>query len=274
MKDLSEDKLPLCELLKNDVKWPWTPEHQKMFEKIKRDLISAPVLIRPDFTKPFPLYCDASDFAIGAVLTQEVEGEQHPIIFINRLLTSAERKYTTTEKECKAVLCAVERLRPYLEGSPFTVFTDHSSLLWLAKINNPSGRLARWAMSLSAYDITIVHRAGSQNQVPDALSRAFEGLCAAKEFTTVDTCYVSQFQQVLNCPEKFPDWKIDRGHLFVHKPDPWVDPLIGDRDAWKLVVPKKLRAQVLSEAHDSPTSGPIQDLCPAGPTLLLARYAG
>ena len=191
---------------------------------------------------------------MGAVLTQESDDGQHPIIFINRLLTSAERKFTTTEKECLAVLWAVERLRHYLEGFSFTVFTDHSSLLWLAKLSNPSGRLARWAMRLLAFDMIIVHRPGSQNQVPDALSRALENICASREVSTGDAWYADQFEKVRDHSDKFPDWKIDRGHLFVHKPDQWVDPLIGDRDAWKLVVPAELKRQVLKDSHDSPAA--------------------
>ena len=255
LENLSEDKVLLCDLLKKDSKWQWTSEHQQAFERVKKNLVSAPVLIRPDFSQPFQLHCDASDYAIGAVLTQEIKGEQHPVIFVNRLLTSAERKFTTTEKECKAVLWAVEKLRPYLEGSPVTVYTDHSSLVWLAKLSNPSGRLARWAMSLSALDLTIVHRPGAQNQVPDALSRAFEDLCSAEELSTGDAWYVNKFTKVRDSPDKFPNWKIEGGQLFIHKPDPWVDPLIGDRDAWKLVVPEELRPRILKEVHDSPTSG-------------------
>lgn len=100
MADFSHDKVILCDLMRKNAKWEWTPEHSKVFQKIKKDLITAPVLIRPDFEKEFALHTDASDFAIGAVLTQQVDGEQHPIIFVNRLLTSAERKFTTTDKEC------------------------------------------------------------------------------------------------------------------------------------------------------------------------------
>ena len=86
-------------------------------------MISAPALIRPDFSKEFQLHCDASDYAIGAVLTQETVGEQHPIIFINRLFTASEEKFTTTEKECKAMLWAIKKLWAYLEGFTFTVYT-------------------------------------------------------------------------------------------------------------------------------------------------------
>lgn len=256
MADYSLDKVVLCDLLKKNVKWRWGPQHDLAFNKIKRALQEAPVLIRPDFSKEFQLHCDASDYAIGAVLTQEIDGQQHPIIFVNRLLTSAERKYTTTEKECKAVLWAIEKLRPYLEGFTFTVYTDHSSLLWLQKLDCPSGRLARWAMSLLAHDIRIVHRPGAQNQVPDALSRAFEEfVCSASESNSRDAWYLDQLEKVQTLPEKYPDWRIVDGKMFVHKPDPWVDPLLGDHDSWKLVIPKESRLKVLGESHDSPTSG-------------------
>ena len=179
------------------------------------------------------------------------------------------------------MIWSVERLRPYLEGFTFTVFTDHSSLLWLAKLSNPSVRLARWAMRLLAFDMKIIHRPGSQNQVPDALSRAFEDLCAMKEPTTGDAWYIGQFNKVQSSPDKFPDWKVDRGYLLVHKPDPWVDPLTGDRDAWKLVVPQELRPSVLKEAHDSPTAGhfgrfiplQVQNLYFVITPLLLVRNA-
>ena len=255
MPDFSIDKLPLCELLRKGVKWKWTDEHQAAFEKIKRDLISAPVLIRPDFSKPFQLHCDASDFAIGAVLTQEVDGLQHPITFVNRLLTASERKFTTTEKECKAVLWAVEKLRPYLEGFPFTVYTDHSSLVWLQNLKSPSGRLSRWAMSLLAHDIKIVHRPGAQNQVPDALSRVFDPLCSAKEVAPEDFWYLNQVDKVRKNPANFPDWKLENDRLFVHRPCEMIDVLLTDLDAWKLVVPAQNRSRILAESHCTTTAG-------------------
>lgn len=212
--------------------------------------------MRPNFTKPFQLHCDASDYAIGVVLTQESDGLQHPIIFINRLLTAAERKYTTTEKECLAVLWAVEKLRPYLEGFPFTVFNDHSSLVWLQNLKSSSGRLSRWAMSLLAHDIKVVHRPGAQNQVPDALSRAFESsVCAAKDVEPQDFWYRNQLHKVQKRPSSPPDWKIENERLSVHRPNPTIDALMQDPDAWKLVVPSQDRLRILAEAHSTPTSG-------------------
>lgn len=85
---------------------------------------------------------------------------------------SAERSYSATGKECLAVLWAVEKLWSYLEGLPCTVITDHHSLQWLHNLNDPSGRLARWAIRLQQYDFNIIHRKGKDNVVPDFLSKA------------------------------------------------------------------------------------------------------
>ena len=123
------------------------------FDTLKAQLCSAPVLIRPNFSKRFLVYTDASNDAIGCVLSQEVDTVEHPIVYLNRLLTASERRWTMTEKECIAVLWSVEKLIPYVKGYAFTVFTDHASLTYLKNLKDPKGRLSRWAMKLSAYDI-------------------------------------------------------------------------------------------------------------------------
>ena len=130
-------------LLHKSREWKWEEAQQEAFETLKRALVMAPVLARPDFSKPFVVQCDASNFAIGAVLTQQGEDGEHPIVYINRVLSPAEKNYSTTEKECLAMLWAIKKLRRYLEGYQFTVITDHSALKWLYKLKEPSGRLAR-----------------------------------------------------------------------------------------------------------------------------------
>ena len=89
-------------------------------------------------------------------------------------MTPAERNYSITERECRAVLWAIRKFRLYVGGYHFTVITDHCSLKWLYNLHNPTGRLARWALELQAYDFEIIHRKGSLNYVPDALSRMYE----------------------------------------------------------------------------------------------------
>lgn len=121
---------------------------------------------------------DASNFAVGAVLTQVRNGEEHPICFTCRVLSKAERNYTVTGKESLAEIAAVEKMRPYVQGYHFTAITDHASLKWLNNLKDPSGRLARWATKLQAYDFEIFHRSGVEHKVPDALSRSMENQVA------------------------------------------------------------------------------------------------
>ena len=92
------------------------------------------------------------------------------IAYTSRSLSSAERNYSATEKECLAVKWDIWKMRDYLEGYHFTVLTDHQSLKWLGKIDNPSGRLARWAIELGQWDYEICYRRGAENHVADALS--------------------------------------------------------------------------------------------------------
>ena len=257
IKDLSSLKVPLNELLKKDVSWHWGEPQQRAFEKLLLSLTQAPVLARPDPNIPFCLQTDASNVALGAVLTQNIDGEEHPIAFASRALTKAEKNYTVTERECLAVLWAVEKFRGYLLGEKFTVITDHSSLRWLHNLKDPTGRLARWATALQAYDMEIIHRKGALHKVPDALSRAFEEECGVAAATTIDLdkWYVSRREEVRNYPGRFPDWKIEDDRLYINRPNSLVDPIVPDLDSWKLVVPRVNRKRVLFESHNTPQAG-------------------
>ena len=95
-------------------------------------------------------------------------------IYISSALNAAERNYTTTERECLALVWSLKKLRPYLEGYVFTAVTDHSALKWLRTMKEPTGRLARWALELQHWNFDIVHRKGKMHKVPDALSRMFD----------------------------------------------------------------------------------------------------
>ena len=139
----SEIKLPLLQLLKKTQIWKWSAEHQEAFESLKLALTKALVLARPDFSREFIVQCDVSHGAIGAVLAQEFEDGEHPIVYIHRVLTTAELNYSTTVKECLALVWAIKKLRPYLEGYKFRAITDHSALRWLQNLREPSCRLAR-----------------------------------------------------------------------------------------------------------------------------------
>lgn len=116
--------------------------------------------VNPDGKQPDP-FQPISSQVLGAVLIQHDEdGIELPIAYASRCLHGPEVNYTVSELECLSIIWAIEKFRGYLEGRHFTVVTDHSCLLWLRSIKNPTGRLARWAMKLLAHDITIVHKKG------------------------------------------------------------------------------------------------------------------
>ncbi|GJR34484.1 reverse transcriptase domain-containing protein [Tanacetum coccineum] len=120
---------------------------------------------------PFELMCDASDFAIGAVLGQRKMKHFQPIHYASKTMTEAQIHYTTTEKEMLAVVYAFEKFRPYLVLSKSIVYTDHSALKYLMNKQDAKPRLLRWVLLLQEFDITIRDKKGSENLAADHLSR-------------------------------------------------------------------------------------------------------
>lgn len=157
----------------------WTPSAEEAFSQVKAALTSSPVLRAPDFSCPFLLQTDASDTGLGAVLSQIQEGEEHPIIYISRKLSPAERKYAAVEKEALAIRWAVLELRYYLLGRKFTLVTDHAPLQWMARAKDTNARVTRWFLALQDFHFEVRHRAGAANANADGLSRiwtAYAGL--------------------------------------------------------------------------------------------------
>lgn len=145
----------------------------KAFFALRDSLQNDATLHCPDPTHPFIIHCDASDYAIGAVLSQKTaDDNERPITYLSRVLNKAERNYDTTQKECLAATWAMKKWRSYLLGREFTVYSDHAALQWLMHTKEaPNQRLARWILSLQEYNFKIHHRKGSENVVADYLSR-------------------------------------------------------------------------------------------------------
>ncbi|PAA78757.1 hypothetical protein BOX15_Mlig016452g7 [Macrostomum lignano] len=172
--DYSEKVAALTDLTKksapDDLTAAWGEQQTRAFETVKSLLASEPVLRAPDYSRQFTLETDSSETGIGAVLTQEFEDGIHPVLFVSRRLTSAERSYATIEKECLAVRWAVEKLRHYLLGRRFVIKSDHKPLQYL-QMDHANPRLQRWAFYLSGYDYEIQYQPGESNTVADGLSR-------------------------------------------------------------------------------------------------------
>ena len=150
----------------------WNEDCSKSHSELIQALTSYPILRQPDFAKSFILSTDASGYALGAILSQLDENNKEVVIaYASRLLKGAEVHYSITELECLAVIFGVKQYRCYLYGNHFKIITDHSALNYLMKINDPSGRLARWSIYLQSFDFEIIHRKGINHSNVDALSR-------------------------------------------------------------------------------------------------------
>ncbi|CAN6552291.1 unnamed protein product [Malus baccata var. baccata] len=171
IKDFSKIAQPLCRLLQKEVSFEFNEACEQAFNHLKDLLTSAPIITPPDWSIPFELMCDASDYAIGAVLGQRKKKLPHVIYYASRTLNDAQLNYSTTEKELLAVIFALDKFRSYLIGTKVIVFTDHAALKYLFTKKEAKPRLIRWMLLLQEFDIEIKDKKGSDNVVADLLSR-------------------------------------------------------------------------------------------------------
>ena len=171
IKDFSAIARPLCTLLAKDVPFTWSQACDIAFTKLKNMLVSPPIMRSPNWDLPFEIMCDASDYAIGAVLGQREDKKAFVIYYASKTLDSAQANYTTTEKEFLAVVFALEKFRSYIVGSPVTIFTDHAALKYLLSKQDTKPRLTRWILLCQEFNLTIKDKKGFENVVADHLSR-------------------------------------------------------------------------------------------------------
>ena len=162
---------PLHALMRKDAIFAWSEQCQTAFEELKERLCSSPILAYPCREGLFVLDTDASDYGIGAVLSQVQDGEEKVIAYASRALSKPERNYCVTRRELLAIVHFTGYFRHYLYGTHFKVRTDHGSLRWLYNFKEPEGQVARWIERLNTFDFEIEHRPGRKHENADALSR-------------------------------------------------------------------------------------------------------
>lgn len=177
VKDFAKIAKPLTNLLRGERtstsnrKISLSDSEKRCFEKLKNILSSDDILIYPDYKQPFILTTDASEFAIGAVLSQGEVGKDRPIHFASRTLSRTEEKYSVPEKEMLAIYWSLQIFRNYLYGAKFMILTDHQPLTFALSPKNTNSKLKRMKAYLEEHDYKIVYKPGKANVVADALSR-------------------------------------------------------------------------------------------------------
>lgn len=263
---------PLTDLTKKGSSWLWGDIQRKSFQELKRKLITPPVLRQARDGIPFIIKTDASSFALGAVLIQGEGPDEHPIEYISRLLSNAERNYSTTEREALAIVWACAKFRGYIEGAEIILMTDHQPLKWLLTMKCPVGRLARWALQIQQYNFRVEYTPGKSNSVADMLSRpngnveepdAVNLFSFQIDFPHKNPENVREEQmkddllkQIITCieseDENLSHW-LNRGYvmndgvLYRYNND--------ESDEAQLVVPEHERSDILKIYHDESTAG-------------------
>ncbi|GJW93817.1 reverse transcriptase domain-containing protein [Tanacetum coccineum] len=161
----------MTHLLVKDAPFNFSEECIQAFDTLKRELTQVPIMIKPDWSLPFEIMCDASDYAVGAVLGQRIDKHFKPIHYASKTMNEAQENYTTTEKELLAVVFAFDKFRQYLVLSKTIVFTDHSAMRYLFTKQDAKPRLIRWILLLQEFDIEIRDKKGAENLAADHLSR-------------------------------------------------------------------------------------------------------
>uniref|UniRef100_A0A8C5LUM7 Gypsy retrotransposon integrase-like protein 1 n=1 Tax=Leptobrachium leishanense TaxID=445787 RepID=A0A8C5LUM7_9ANUR len=255
IRNFSSIVKPLNELTRITIPFSWNSQAQKAFEKLKEHFVTAPILSLPDPSTPYSIEVDASNYAIGAVLSQKVGDKQilHPVAYFSRTLTAPERNYDVGDRELLAIKMSLEEWRHLLEGSefPITIFTDHKNLEYLQKAKRLKPRQARWALFFCRFNLHITHRPGSKNGKADALSRMnFVQLPDEDEYILPKSCFVTRTSSIWDTIKLYSnDIKDTISHIPLQKKNGYV--FRNNR----IVVPQEARLHVLQYFHDTTIGG-------------------
>ncbi|GJV94791.1 reverse transcriptase domain-containing protein [Tanacetum coccineum] len=233
IKDFSKISRPMTHLLEKNTPFTFSNECIQAFNTLKKKLTEALILIAPDCDLPFELMCDASDFAIGAVLGQRHEKHFKLIHSANKTMTKAESRYTTTENEMLAVVYAFKKFRSYLILNKSIVYTDHSTLKYLFAKKDSKARLLRWVLLLQKFNFNVIDTKGAENLAADHLSQ-LENPCES----VLDPKEIN---------EKFPLETLNMDDPFLFK-------ICADQVIRRCVHGKEA-LDILEACHNGPTGG-------------------
>jgi hypothetical protein len=171
IQNFSQVARPLTHLLAKDALFVFTEDFLQAFHTLKKALVSAPVIQPPNWHLPFEIMCEASDYAVGAVLDQSKDKKQYAISYASKTLIGPQLNYATTEKELLVVVFAIEKFMSYLVGAMFIVYTDQATLKYLLMKKDVKPHLIQWILLRHEFDLEIRDKKGVENLMADHLSR-------------------------------------------------------------------------------------------------------
>nr|CAD2147159.1 unnamed protein product [Meloidogyne enterolobii] len=264
--NFAETMGPIYELTKKENTKEWGEIHENALEAMKKMLTSAPVLAPPKLGKPFIVETDASIVAIAGCLLQLNNKDEnlHPIAYFSRKLNKHERRYAVVELEALAIVASLKNFRPYLEGAgKSTVITDNSALTSLFRRKDLEGRLAKYQISIMAYDVDIIYRPGKKNHFCDHLSRFIDHgnlernqkeinlVKIAKKITAEEMLqaqnedkYIQEIKEKLGENKENEKWREWRDIIWLK-----------DKGELKILVPESIRKRLMTEYHQDPIQG-------------------
>lgn len=257
---------PMTSLLKKNVVFSWTSDHQKAFESLKQSFASPPILVHPNSSLPYCVETDASDFAIAGILSQvQPNSSMHPVAFFSRQMTPAELNYPVYDKELLAIYTCFKEWRHFLQGAKHrvTVFCDHRNLVWFTTSKQLSQRQARWGLFFTDFDFVITYRPGPRNRQADALSRKGEYSTSAKShnFTVLLKDRLQLQALAIGGTSEFMDMVAEDTKHANSDGTLTSDPLLQERDGLfyrdnRLYLPStRTRLLAMKQRHDNPAAG-------------------
>jgi hypothetical protein len=227
---------PLAELARDDFKWDkntWTsnPKYQQCFDELKKLMLTAPILAYPNFNESFHIQSDASKYGAGAVLYQYDDFKRVVVSYASWLFNPAQRKYNTTERELLAIVLSTRKWKPYLRRTHFIAETDHQPLEGYLNLNDPYGKIARWAAELTQFYFSVKYIKGITNIPPDTLSRLHEdclmmewwapkALASANSFEEEEfICILETEEEVIGLNQLNFSWPTDEEFIEAYKID-------------------------------------------------------